>query len=37
MQVDYDVFHRETLDAIAYVRTHLPVPQAGKGSSQLHA
>lgn len=37
MQVDYDVFHRETLDAIAYVRTHLPVAQAGKPSQRAHA
>ncbi|MFT3912539.1 MAG: carboxymuconolactone decarboxylase family protein [Anaeromyxobacteraceae bacterium] len=28
-QVDYDTFRRETLDAIAYVRGHMPAPQPG--------
>ncbi len=34
-QVDYDAFRRETLDAIAYVRTHMPQPAAAsrKGTS----
>ncbi len=39
MQIDYDTFRGETLDAIAYVRSHTPPPQAqaGKGSAQAHA
>jgi len=38
MQTDYDTFRKETLDAIAYVRTQTPQTQAQKpSSSQLHA
>jgi len=37
MQIDYEDFHKETLEAISYVRTHLPVPQQGKPSQQAHA
>ena len=37
MQIDYDEFHRETLAAVAYVRDHMPPPQPGRGSSQVHA
>jgi hypothetical protein len=37
MQIDYDVFQRETLDAVAWVRAHTPLPQATKPSSQAHA
>ena len=39
MQTDYDTFRRETIDAIAYVRSHTPPPQPqpGKGSVQAHA
>lgn len=39
MQTDYDEFRRETLDAIAYVRSHpqQPQPPATKGTSQAHA
>ncbi len=35
MQTDYDVFRRETLDAIAYVRTQMPqAPQAASMPAQ---
>jgi AhpD family alkylhydroperoxidase len=37
MQVDYDGFRRETLDAIAYVRSQSGQPQASKTSSRAHA
>jgi AhpD family alkylhydroperoxidase len=37
MQVDYETFRRETLDAVAYVRSHAPPPQAGAGSTRAHA
>ncbi len=37
MQTDYDTFRRETLDAVAYVRSHAPQAQAQKPSSQVHA
>jgi AhpD family alkylhydroperoxidase len=37
MQVDYDTFRRETLDAIAYVRGHAPGMQAGTSTTQAHA
>lgn len=37
MQVDYDTFKRETLDAIAYVRGHAPGTQAGTTTTQAHA
>ena len=39
MQIDYDQFRRETLDAVAYVRSH-PAPMQGTGttkSSRAHA
>ncbi len=39
MQVDYDAFRTETMDAIAYVRGHAPQMQGGPGSrsSRAHA
>ena len=37
MAVDHDTFRRETLDAIAYVRSHTPQPQASSSSSRAHA
>jgi AhpD family alkylhydroperoxidase len=38
MQADYDTFRRETLDAIAYVRSHAPQAQAAqKGGTPAHA
>jgi AhpD family alkylhydroperoxidase len=38
MQVDYDTFRRETLDAVAYVRAHAAPMQAGATTqSQAHA
>jgi hypothetical protein len=37
MQIDFEEFHKETLEAISYVRTHLPVPQPGKPSQRAHA
>jgi AhpD family alkylhydroperoxidase len=38
MQVDYDTFRRETLDAVAYVRAHAPAMQQAKaGSTRAHA
>src|SRR5512137_212301 len=37
MAVDYDAFRRETLEAIAYVRSHAPQPQASSSSSRAHA
>jgi AhpD family alkylhydroperoxidase len=37
MQTDYDVFHRETLDAVAWVRAHNPMAQGVKPSSGAHA
>ncbi len=38
MQLDYDTFRRETLDAIAYVRAHAPaMQQASSGSTRAHA
>jgi AhpD family alkylhydroperoxidase len=37
MQTDYDTFRRETLDAIAYVRSHNPELQAKTTSAQAHA
>jgi AhpD family alkylhydroperoxidase len=37
MQTDYEEFHQETLEAITYVRTHLPAPPPGKPSQQAHA
>lgn len=37
MQVDYDVFRRETLDAIEHVRRHAPQPQGPGSSTRAHA
>jgi AhpD family alkylhydroperoxidase len=38
MQSDYDTFRRETLDAIAYVRAHMPAAQAASaGGTTAHA
>ncbi len=37
MQVDYDTFRRETLDAIAYVRRQMPPPAQARTGSQAHA
>src|SRR5512140_256840 len=38
MQVDYDTFRRETLDAIAYVRSHpAPMQPSTSKKSQAHA
>ncbi len=39
MQIDYDGFRRETLDAISYVRSHMPPVQATATtkSSRAHA
>jgi AhpD family alkylhydroperoxidase len=37
MQTDYDGFRRETLDAIAWVRSHTPMAQGTKPSSRAHA
>ena len=39
MQTDYDTFRRETLDAIAYVRSQTPQPKQGasKGGTSAHA
>ena len=40
MQTDYDTFHRETLDAITYVRSQMQKEQpqqASKPSTQAHA
>ncbi len=37
MQVDYDTFKRETLDAIAYVRGHTPGLQSQATTTQAHA
>jgi AhpD family alkylhydroperoxidase len=39
IQTDYDVFKRETLDAIAYVRSQTPQAQKGAtpGGTQAHA
>ncbi len=37
MQIDYDDFRRETLEAIAYVRRHAPKAQATSSSSRAHA
>lgn len=33
MQTDYDTFRRETLDAIAYVRSHAPAAQQGAAAT----
>jgi AhpD family alkylhydroperoxidase len=40
MQIDYDTFRRETLDAIAYVRSHTAgarQPQPSQPSPNIHA
>jgi hypothetical protein len=37
MQVDFEDFHRETLDAIAYVRRQTPQAKAPSSSSRAHA
>jgi AhpD family alkylhydroperoxidase len=37
MQVDYEDFHRETLDAIAYVRRQTPQAKAPSSSARAHA
>ncbi|HTP51572.1 MAG TPA: carboxymuconolactone decarboxylase family protein [Anaeromyxobacteraceae bacterium] len=37
MQIDYDNFRRETLDAIAYVKGHMPSAQASASSKRAHA
>jgi AhpD family alkylhydroperoxidase len=37
MQVDYDSFRRETLDAITYVRSQSSGAQASKAASRAHA
>ena len=37
MQIDYDEFLQETLEAIAYVRRQTPTAQASASSSRAHA
>jgi len=37
MQIDYENFRRETLDAIAYVKGHMPAAQASASSTRAHA
>ena len=37
MQVDYETFRRETLDAIAYVRSHPAPGPSPRPSTQVHA
>jgi AhpD family alkylhydroperoxidase len=37
MQTDYDTFRRETLDAVAWVRSHHPMAQAAKPTQRAHA
>jgi len=37
IQTDYDTFRRETLDAIAYVRSHMPAQQATSSTARAHA
>jgi hypothetical protein len=36
-QVDYDTFHKETLDAIAYVREHQEQPRARSSGRETGA
>jgi len=36
MQVDYETFRQETMDAISYARSHMP-PQQASSSSRAHA
>lgn len=37
MQIDYEAFRRETLDAIAYVRRQMPQAKSTSSSSRAHA
>ena len=37
MQIDYDEFRQETLEAIAHVRRQTPTAQASSSSSRAHA
>jgi AhpD family alkylhydroperoxidase len=37
MHIDYEVFRRETLDAIAYVRGQMPQAKSTSSSSRAHA
>jgi AhpD family alkylhydroperoxidase len=37
MEIDYEVFRRETLDAIAYVRRQMPQAKSTSSSSRAHA
>ena len=37
LQTDYDTFRRETLDAVAWVRSHTPMAQAAKPTQRAHA
>jgi len=37
VQVDYETFRRETMDAIAYARSHMGTAQAPAGSKRVHA
>ncbi len=37
MQVDYDTFHRETLDAVQYVRSHMPAQGTQGTTARAHA
>lgn len=37
MQIDYDTFRRETLDAIAFVRSHSGETKASRPASRAHA
>jgi AhpD family alkylhydroperoxidase len=37
MQIDYEAFRRETLDAIAYVRRQMPQAKSASSSSRAHA
>ncbi len=37
MQIDYDTFRRETLDAVNYVRTHTPQAGPTQPGSRAHA
>ncbi len=37
MQVDYDTFRRETLDAVQYVRSHMPAKGGQGTTARAHA
>jgi AhpD family alkylhydroperoxidase len=37
IQIDYDTFRRETLDAVAWVRAHNPAAKATSASTRAHA